>query len=45
MAHGARGNFFEDFSLGQIFRHPIPRTLSDGDASLYIALTGDRNPL
>lgn len=45
MAHDPRGNLFEDFSPGQVFQHPVPRTLSDGDASLYIALTGDRNPL
>lgn len=39
------GNFFEDFTLGQTFRHPTPRTVSDGDAALYIALTGARQPL
>lgn len=36
------GRFFEDFSLGQIIEHPIPRTITDGDVSLYIALTGSR---
>jgi 2-methylfumaryl-CoA hydratase len=40
-----RGNFFEDFLPGQVFRHAVPRTLTDADAALYIALTGDRNPL
>jgi 2-methylfumaryl-CoA hydratase len=39
------GNFFEDFSKGQVFRHAVPRTVTDGDLSLYIALTGDRRPL
>lgn len=39
------GNFFEDFSVGQLFQHPLPRTVSDADISLYIALTGSRNPL
>jgi len=39
------GNFFEDFSRGQIFRHAIPRTITEGDLALYIALTGDRRPL
>jgi 2-methylfumaryl-CoA hydratase len=39
------GNFFEDFSRGQIFQHAIPRTISEGDLALYIALTGDRRPL
>ncbi len=38
------GNFFEDLTPGQLLRNPVPRTLSEGDRSLYIALTGDRNP-
>ena len=40
-----RGNFFEDFQIGQVLRHPIGRTLNEGDAALYIALTGERYPL
>jgi len=40
-----QGNYLEDFSPGQIFNHPIPRTISEGDASLYLALLGNRNPL
>ncbi len=39
------GNFFEDFSVGQVFKHAVPRTVSEGDLSLYIGLTGDRRPL
>lgn len=39
------GNFFEDFSLGQTLRHATPRTLTEGDASLYTALYGSRFPL
>lgn len=37
-----RGNFFEDFSIGQKIVHPLPRTISEGDVSFYIALTGSR---
>lgn len=37
------GNFFEDFRVGMRIAHPTPRTLTDGDASLYIALTGSRD--
>ncbi len=37
------GNFLEDFHLGQVLRHGTPRTVSDGDSSLYIALTGARH--
>lgn len=36
------GNFFEDFYMGQEIIHPLPRTISEGDVSLYIAFTGSR---
>lgn len=36
------GNYFEDFSLGQEIIHATPRTVSEGDASLYTALYGTR---
>ncbi|WP_228254731.1 MaoC family dehydratase [Halarcobacter bivalviorum] len=36
------GNFFEDFLIGQKIVHPLPRTITDGDVSLYIAFTGSR---
>ncbi len=36
------GHFFEDFSIGQEFQHATPRTITSGDASTYIGLTGSR---
>ena len=39
------GRFFEDFRLGSRIVHPTPRTLTDGDCALYIALTGARQVL
>jgi len=36
------GNFFEDFSVGQVIRHATPRTVTVGDVSLYGALYGMR---
>lgn len=39
------GNFFEDFKVGMRLRHPTPRTLTEGDRSLYIGLTGSREVL
>lgn len=39
------GNFFEDFQQGATLVHAIPRTITEGDCALYVALTGDRNPL
>ena len=32
------GNFFEDFSVGQVIEHATPRTLTDGDRALYGAI-------
>lgn len=37
-----QGRFFEDFEIGEHIVHPLPRTISDGDVSFYIALTGSR---
>ena len=39
------GYFLEDFEVDRVFRHATPRTLTAGDVSLYIALTGARNPV
>src|ERR1700751_872684 len=36
------GNFFEDFRLGQVIEHATPRTVTTGDAALYVALYGTR---
>jgi 2-methylfumaryl-CoA hydratase len=38
-----QGRFFEDFQLGEVIVHATPRTITEGDASLYIALTGSRH--
>jgi len=38
----AAGRFLEDFRFGETIRHPTPRTLGGGDASLYSALYGMR---
>ena len=32
------GNYFEDFSLGQVIDHATPRTVTDGDRAVYGAL-------
>lgn len=37
------GRYFEDFTLGEIIVHATPRTVTEGDAALYIALTGSRH--
>jgi len=40
-----QSRFFEDFKLNEVIQHATPRTVTAGDAALYIALTGERNPL
>jgi 2-methylfumaryl-CoA hydratase len=45
MAQSALGNFYEDFRLGQVIRHATPRTITEGDVALNIALTGARHAL
>ncbi len=39
------GNFFEDFTVGQVIDHATPRTVSDGDRALYQALYPSRFPI
>lgn len=42
MTKATRGNFFEDFRLGQDIVHAVPRTITTGDVALYSALYGMR---
>ena len=39
------GRFFEDFRLGEPLVHATPRTVTVGDAALYLAFTGARHAL
>lgn len=39
------GRFYEDFALGAVLEHAVPRTLTSGDHAVYLSLTGDRHPL
>lgn len=41
-AKSSRGRVFEDFRLGEVIEHATPRTIGQGDVSLYHALTGNR---
>jgi len=42
MIKAKTGNFFEDFRVGQEIAHATPRTLTEADATLNIALFGSR---
>ena len=41
-AKAKRGNYFEDFAVGQVLVHATPRTLTTGDVALYTGLYGPR---
>jgi 2-methylfumaryl-CoA hydratase len=36
------GNYFEDFSVGQVIAHATPRTITTGDVAVYNGLYGPR---
>ncbi|WP_347267997.1 MaoC family dehydratase [Paracoccus sp. (in: a-proteobacteria)] len=39
------GRFFEDYRIGQVIRHAVPRTLAEGERALYHALYPARHAL
>ena len=39
------GRFFEDYSVGQVIRHAVPRTVGSGERALYHALYPARHAL
>lgn len=39
------GRFFEDYRMGQVIRHAVPRTVSGGERALYHALYPARHAL
>ena len=45
VARPLSGYFFDDYALGRRFAHATPRTLTEADAAVYLALTGGRNPV
>ena len=39
------GRFFEDYAVGDVIEHAVPRTLSGGERALYHALYPARHAL
>lgn len=39
------GRFFEDYQIGQVIRHAVPRTIAEGERALYHALYPARHAL
>ncbi len=45
MAKTNPGHFFEDYYVGQVLHHAVPRTVTDGERALYHALYPARHAL
>ncbi|MBY6083490.1 MaoC family dehydratase [Ruegeria arenilitoris] len=45
MAKTNPGRFFEDYSIGQVLHHAVPRTVTEGERALYHALYPARHAL
>ncbi|WP_109312899.1 MaoC family dehydratase [Ruegeria sp. AU67] len=45
MAKTNSGRFFEDYSIGQVLHHAVPRTVTNGERALYHALYPARQAL
>ena len=45
MTDDARGRFFEDFKVGDVYRHAMGRTLSDTDNTWFTLLTCNTNEI
>ncbi|HEX4943435.1 MAG TPA: MaoC family dehydratase [Usitatibacteraceae bacterium] len=45
IARPLAGFFFDDYAIGQHLAHATPRTVTQADATLHLALTGSRNPV
>ena len=42
---GWGGRYFEDFEVGDIYRHRLARTVTDADNTLFTMLTMNTNPI
>ena len=42
---GWKGRFFEDFEVGDLYRHPLGRTLSEADNTWFTLLTMNTNEM
>ena len=37
-----KSRYFEDYSIGEVIKHSVPRTVTEGDVSIYLSTTGSR---
>lgn len=44
MHNGWQGRFYEDFEVGDVYRHPLGRTISEADNTWFTLLTMNTHP-
>ena len=42
---GWRGRYYEDFEVGDVYRHRLGRTVTETDNTLFTMLTLNTNPI
>ncbi|HEV3158025.1 MAG TPA: MaoC family dehydratase [Candidatus Baltobacteraceae bacterium] len=42
---GWQGRYYEDFEIGDVYRHPLARTVTESDNTLFTMLTMNTNPI
>ncbi|HEX7003656.1 MAG TPA: MaoC family dehydratase [Trueperaceae bacterium] len=45
MKEGWKGRFYEDFEVGDVYEHPLGRTISEADNTWMTLLTVNSNPI
>lgn len=45
MHDGWQGRYFEDFTVGDVYRHPLGRTVTSTDNAWFTLLTQNTNPI
>ena len=45
MIKNFKSRYFEDYKIDEEINHSVPRTITNGDVSIYLSTTGSRFPL
>ena len=45
MTKNFKSRYFEDYKIKEEIHHSVPRTITDGDVSIYLSTTGSRFPI
>ena len=42
MTKNFKSRYFEDYNIGDIIKHSVPRSITEGDVAIYLSTTGSR---